>query len=61
MIAFPAFAAKAGKAIIADEMGLGKTIQAIGTAELLRKEGLIGSVPVSYTHLDVYKRQVLRF
>lgn len=25
-------------------MGLGKTIQAIGTAELLRKEGLIGSV-----------------
>ena len=38
------FAAKAGKAIIADEMGLGKTIQAIGTAELLRKEGHIGSV-----------------
>lgn len=38
------FAAKAGKAIIADEMGLGKTIQAIGTAELLRKESLIGSV-----------------
>ena len=38
------FAAKAGKAIIADEMGLGKTIQAIGTTELLRKEGLIGSV-----------------
>ena len=37
------FAAKAGKAIIADEMGLGKTIQAIGTAELLRKEGLIES------------------
>ncbi len=38
------FAAKAGKAIIADEMGLGKTIQAIGTAELLRKEGLVESV-----------------
>ena len=38
------FATKAGKAIIADEMGLGKTIQAIGTAELLRSEGLIGSV-----------------
>ncbi len=38
------FAANAGKAIIADEMGLGKTIQAIGTAELLRKEGLVGSV-----------------
>lgn len=38
------FAAKASKVIIADEMGLGKTIQAIGTAELLRKEGLIESV-----------------
>ncbi len=38
------FAAKAGKAIIADEMGLGKTIQAIGTAELLRKEGLVDSI-----------------
>lgn len=38
------FAAKAGKAIIADEMGLGKTLQAIGTAELLRQEGLVGSV-----------------
>ena len=38
------FAAKAGKSIIADEMGLGKTIQAIGTAELLRKECGIASV-----------------
>ena len=38
------FAARSGKAIIADEMGLGKTIQAIGTAELLRNEGLVGSV-----------------
>ena len=38
------FAARAGKAIIADEMGLGKTVQAIGTAELLRQEGLVGSV-----------------
>ncbi len=40
------FAAKAGKAIIADEMGLGKTVQAIGVAELLRKEGLATSVLV---------------
>ncbi len=63
------FTAKAGKAIIADEMGLGKTIQALGTAELLRKEGLIGSVlilcPTSlkyqwrseikkFTHAEVY-------
>lgn len=37
------FAALAGKCIIADEMGLGKTIQAIGAAELLRKEGYITS------------------
>lgn len=37
------FAAKAGRTIIADEMGLGKTIQAIGTAELLRKKGLVNS------------------
>ena len=38
------FAAKAGRALIADEMGLGKTIQAIGAAELLRKEQHISSV-----------------
>lgn len=38
------FAAKAGRCLIADEMGLGKTIQAIGTAELLRKELGISSV-----------------
>ena len=38
------FAFQAGKAIIADEMGLGKTIQAIGAAELMRKNRLINSV-----------------
>ena len=38
------FAAKAGRALIADEMGLGKTIQAIGAAELLRKQQHISSV-----------------
>lgn len=38
------FAFQAGKSIIADEMGLGKTIQAIGTAELMKKHKLIGSV-----------------
>ncbi len=32
------FAASAGRCLIADEMGLGKTIQAIGAAELLRRE-----------------------
>jgi SNF2 family DNA or RNA helicase len=33
-----AFAAGAGRAILADDMGLGKTIQAIGLAEVLRRE-----------------------
>src|SRR3989344_2464079 len=32
------FAARAGRSLIADEMGLGKTLQAIGLAELLKKE-----------------------
>ena len=57
------FAAKAGKAIIADEMGLGKTIQAIGTAELLRKEGLVDSVlivcPTSLKYQ--WKSEIKRF
>lgn len=38
------FAFVKGKSIIADEMGLGKTIQAIATAELLRREHLIDSI-----------------
>ncbi len=38
------FAARAGRALIADEMGLGKTLQAIGEAELLKKEFRITSV-----------------
>lgn len=38
------FAFAGGRTINADEMGLGKTVQAIATAELLRKEGLISSV-----------------
>lgn len=57
------FAAKAGRAIIADEMGLGKTIQAIGTAELLRKKGLVASVlilcPTSLKYQ--WKREIERF
>lgn len=32
------FAIRAGRCLLADEMGLGKTIQAIGAAELLRRE-----------------------
>lgn len=38
------FAFEEGRTINADEMGLGKTVQAIATAELLRREGLIESV-----------------
>lgn len=38
------FAFEGGRTINADEMGLGKTVQAIATAELLKKEGLVGSV-----------------
>ncbi|MDE5642361.1 MAG: DEAD/DEAH box helicase [Muribaculaceae bacterium] len=38
------FAFENGRSINADEMGLGKTVQAIATAELLRREGLVGSV-----------------
>ena len=40
------FAFERGRTIIADEMGLGKTIQAIGTAELLRREALAERVMV---------------
>jgi len=32
------FAVKAGRCLIADDMGLGKTLEAIGVAEVLRKE-----------------------
>ncbi|MBQ0080297.1 MAG: DEAD/DEAH box helicase [Alistipes sp.] len=57
------FAAKAGKAIIADEMGLGKTIQAIGVAELLRREGLITStLIIAPTSLKYqWKREIEKF
>lgn len=40
------FAFAQGRSINADEMGLGKTVQAIATAELLKREGLISSVIV---------------
>lgn len=40
------FAFRAGRSILADEMGLGKTIQAIGTAELLKRQKLCTSVLV---------------
>lgn len=57
------FAFRAGKSIIADEMGLGKTIQAIGTAELLKKEQFISSVliicPTSLKYQ--WKKEIERF
>jgi superfamily II DNA/RNA helicase len=57
------FAFAKGKSIIADEMGLGKTIQAIGTAELMRRERLIQSAlivcPTSLKYQ--WKREIERF
>ena len=38
------FAVKAGRCLIADEMGLGKTIQALGAAELLKREQNVRNV-----------------
>ena len=38
------FAARAGRCIIADDMGLGKTIEAIGAAELLKRDFSIEKV-----------------
>jgi len=49
--------------IIADEMGLGKTIQAIGTAELMRKHQFISSAliicPTSLKYQ--WKKEIERF
>ena len=57
------FAFEKGRSIIADEMGLGKTIQAIGTAELLRREGLADQIlivcPTSLKYQ--WQREIERF
>jgi hypothetical protein len=57
------FAFCAGKAIIADEMGLGKTLQAIATAELMRKHGLVSTAliicPTSLKYQ--WKKEIERF
>lgn len=57
------FAARAGRAILADEMGLGKTVQALATAELLRREGFAGSALVlcPTTLKYQWKREIERF
>ncbi len=48
------FAARAGRAVIADDMGLGKTVQAIATAEILRRharaERVLVVCPTSLKH-----------
>ncbi len=57
------FSFTAGKSIIADEMGLGKTLQAIGTAELMKKNNLVSSVmivcPTSLKYQ--WKKEIERF
>lgn len=57
------FACKNGRTIIADEMGLGKTIQAICTAEILRREKFIENIlivcPTSLKYQ--WKREIERF
>lgn len=57
------FAARRGRCILADEMGLGKTLQAIGTAQLLYREGYISSVlivcPTSLKYQ--WKREIKTF
>jgi len=57
------FAAKAGRTLIADEMGLGKTIQAIATAELLKKEmGISRTIIICPTSLKYqWKAEIEKF
>ena len=57
------FCANVGRAILADEMGLGKTVQAIATAELLRRERFIEQVLVlcPTTLKYQWKREIQRF
>jgi superfamily II DNA or RNA helicase len=55
------FAAHTGRCLIADEMGLGKTIQAIGAAELLRREyGIQKAVIVCPTSLKYQWRNEIK-
>ena len=57
------FAVCAGRSILADEMGLGKTIQAIATAELLRRECLVAQTLVlcPTTLKYQWRREIERF
>jgi superfamily II DNA or RNA helicase len=57
------FATHAGRCLLADEMGLGKTIQAIGAAEVLRREmGLQKVIVVCPTSLKYqWKSEIEKF
>lgn len=57
------FAIQAGRAMIADEMGLGKTLQAIATAEVLKKEfGIVKVLIVCPTSLKYqWKSEIEKF
>jgi len=57
------FAAKAGRCLLADDMGLGKTIQAIATAELLKKEtGISKTLIICPTSLKYqWKAEIEKF
>ena len=52
------FAAKAGVAAVTAADAVAAAKQAASIAALLPANNLAGPAPVSYTHLDVYKRQV---
>jgi SNF2 family DNA or RNA helicase len=57
------FAVRSGKCIIADEMGLGKTIEALATAEIFKRAGIISSAlilcPTSLKYQ--WKKEIERF
>ncbi|MFH2114454.1 MAG: DEAD/DEAH box helicase, partial [Spirochaetota bacterium] len=57
------FAVAAGRSLIADEMGLGKTIQAIGAAELLKREmGIERVLVVCPTSLKYqWRSEIMKF
>ncbi len=57
------FAGRAGRCLLADDMGLGKTIQAIGTAELLKRDyGIAKVLIICPTSLKYqWKNEILKF
>ena len=47
--------------LLADSVGLGKTFTALAVIKYYENRNKSVLVPVSYTHLDVYKRQFQHF